>query len=276
MVKHKSGAQKRKERAARQRQSIGQQTLDSFGIIRAIGTKNANDINQSSASSPASNVNEYGASDDSRAPNSTNDIQDAELSAPNLSPSETESIPVADVSYRDADDESISVSASRLPSSTTSNQPASEARAPSANMTFDIGLMITEFPSPQKIRDVIQQGHQKHPDNFPSDSKNRTFPTSLLSITLANGEKVPRDWLVWSRSQQALYCLPCRLFSKASMSTRSNFAKTYGYDKAKKWKKLFDKIPEHQNSCQHKVCYLEWRAVEKRIFSQSKINDYLF
>ena len=60
------------------------------------------------------------------------------------------------------------------------------------------------------------------------------------------------------------------------MSTRSNLAKTCGYDKAKKWKKLFDKIPEHQNSCQHKVCYLEWRAVEKRIFSQSTISDYLF
>ena len=100
-------------------------------------------------------------------------------------------------------------------------------------MIVDIGLMITEFPSPQEIRDVVQQSHQKHPDNFPSDSKNRSFLTRLLSITLASGEKVPRDWLVWSRSQQALYCLPCRLVSKASMPTHSNLAKTSRYDKTK-------------------------------------------
>ena len=91
MVKHKSGAQKSKERAARQRQSVGQRTLESFKIICASVTENANDINQSSASCPASNVNEYSASDDSQAPNSTNDIQDAKLSAPSVSPSETES-----------------------------------------------------------------------------------------------------------------------------------------------------------------------------------------
>ena len=60
-----------------------------------------------------------------------------------------------------------------------------------------------------------------------------------------------------------------------SVSTRSNLAKTCVHDKAKKWKKLFDRIPEHQNSCQHKVCDLEWRAVAKRIFSQSSISDYL-
>ena len=82
------------------------------------------------------------------------------------------SIPVADVSFRDADDESISVTASRLPSCTTSNQPASEANA---NMTFDIGLMITEFPSPLEICEVIQQGHQKHPDIFRRIAKIKPF-----------------------------------------------------------------------------------------------------
>ena len=114
MVKHKSSARKRKEGAARQRQSIEQRRLESFEIIRARGTENANDINQSNASSPASDVNEYNASNDNQAPNSRNDMQDAELSTPSFSPNETESIPVTDVSFRDADDESINVSTQDL------------------------------------------------------------------------------------------------------------------------------------------------------------------
>ena len=54
----------------------------------------------------------------------------------------------------------------------------------------------------------------------------------------------------------------------------SSFATVDGNSKIKKWKKLYDKIPEHENSSQHKKCYIEWRSLEQRVLSESIINDY--
>ena len=86
------------------------------------------------------------------------------------------------------------------------------------------------------------------PLQFPNDSSNRAFPVSLLCSKLPNGEDVPRDWLVWSKSKQALFCFPCRLFTQSSTVNRSLLALSTGYSKNNKWKKLYVKIPEHQES----------------------------
>ena len=85
-----------------------------------------------------------------------------------------------------------------------------------------------------------------HPLRFPKDSSNRAFPVSLLCYKLPNGEDVHRDWLVWSKSKQTLFCFPCRLFTlpmQSSTVNRSLLALSSGYSKDNKWKKLYVKGP---------------------------------
>lgn len=43
---------------------------------------------------------------------------------------------------------------------------------------------------------------------------------------------------------------------------RSKFASVSGYTKDRKWKKLYERIPEHQNSHSHKECYMKWKDME--------------
>ena len=49
---------------------------------------------------------------------------------------------------------------------------------------------------------------------MPQDSVGKPFPDYLRHTRSANGrEKVKRDWLTHSKSTNALYCIPCVLFS---------------------------------------------------------------
>lgn len=127
---------------------------------------------------------------------------------------------------------------------------------------FDIGSLTSLQPNKKDLESAVVSGPELHPTNFPSDSTGRLFPTSLLSCRMPNNEVIPREWLVWSNNRQALFCFPCRLFSLQPESVRSRFASINGYSKDLKWKKLYDKIPEHQNSSGHKECYLKWKNME--------------
>lgn len=80
---------------------------------------------------------------------------------------------------------------------------------------------------------MIRRGHEKMPTTFPRDRLNEVFPVSLLSKILPNGEKVERDWLVWSRSKSVFFCLPCRLFSTNIAVNRSHLCRPEGHSKDK-------------------------------------------
>ena len=86
---------------------------------------------------------------------------------------------------------------------------------------------------------------------------------------LPNGEDVPVDWLVWSKSKQALFCFPCRLFTQSSTVNRSLLAVSTGYSKDNKWKKLYVKIPKHQESMNR---YVAWRNLQKVIGCSATIS----
>lgn len=48
---------------------------------------------------------------------------------------------------------------------------------------------------------------------MPPDSEGKPFPNYLQYSKSADGrEKVQRDWLIYSKSVKALYCIPCVLF----------------------------------------------------------------
>lgn len=77
---------------------------------------------------------------------------------------------------------------------------------------------------------------------------------------LPNGQMVCRSWLAYSMSKNALFCIPCRLFSdKFSEQALSRMAKDEGLTQ---WKKLNEKIPQHENSLSHKKCFCSWKTLE--------------
>ena len=53
---------------------------------------------------------------------------------------------------------------------------------------------------------------------------------------------------------------------------RSLLALSTGYSKDNKWKTLYVKIPEHQESMNHKRCYVAWRNLQKVIGCRATIS----
>ena len=84
------------------------------------------------------------------------------------------------------------------------------------------------------------------------------------------------DWLMWSDENEALFCFPCRLFgSKINISSKSLLASKDGWPKSKGWKKLYNRIPEHQNSSTRSACYVKWRMLQFNQKQAVGINDQL-
>ncbi|XP_004211470.2 zinc finger MYM-type protein 1-like [Hydra vulgaris] len=142
---------------------------------------------------------------------------------------------------------------------------------------YDIGLIKELFCTAEQIEKFVHHGLIAHPTKFPKDTLPKSFPRTLFHIAMPNGEKIPRDWLTWSETKNALYCFPCRLFSKMPETHRSALSLPTGYSKPKdiKWKKLYEKIPHHQSSSGHKMCYVEWRRLEENLRNNTTINFLL-
>eukprot|EP00112_Aurelia_sp_Birch-Aquarium-sp1_P011535 Seg2424.4 transcript_id=Seg2424.4/GoldUCD/mRNA.D3Y31 product="Zinc finger MYM-type protein 1" protein_id=Seg2424.4/GoldUCD/D3Y31 len=138
---------------------------------------------------------------------------------------------------------------------------------------FDIGT-FPAAPTTQEIEEVIRKGHLPHPQQFPNDTTGRKFPMSVLNFKQQNGEVSSRRWLVFSPAKSALFCLPCRLFPSAvdQASSQSILASANGWSKAQKWRKLFDRLLEHEHSTAHKKCYLAWREMERRLEESSGVD----
>lgn len=126
-------------------------------------------------------------------------------------------------------------------------------------VNLDIGNYKTS-----DLCDFMKKGPQPIPQQMPLDKDGNKFPLGLVNMRLNNNENVKRDWLTWSHTKQALYCFPCRIFCKLPDSHRSFLTIPNGWEPTKsKYKKLYSKIPEHENYQNHKNCYIEWKQLEK-------------
>nr|XP_047132499.1 uncharacterized protein LOC124811216 [Hydra vulgaris] len=130
-------------------------------------------------------------------------------------------------------------------------------------LDFDVGSLKNEKPNASEVEGAVRRAPEKIPSQFPKDVNGHLFTVCILHASMKNGEYVPRDWLVWSKVKQSMFFFPCRLFSKLPTANRSRLSTIPGYCFQRKWKKLHDKIQEHQNSSNHKYCYIKWRQLEK-------------
>ena len=61
------------------------------------------------------------------------------------------------------------------------------------------------------------------------------------------------DWLVYSKKRNALFCLPCLLFSKKAHSTSSKLV----CEGVQFWRSASSKLKEHDNAAQHKYSVVD-------------------
>ena len=260
---HKSGAKKLKERLERaEREKVGQQTLFNIGMTLSSKAKAESILTQDKL--------------DNKDETLVKDISGEDTSA--LTAVNFESIPgsqvksLQNISITRTIITSISPNATENNFTTSNNDnnvQATSLRSEQVEINtkyegIDVGT-ISEMPPVTEIEIAVRHGPHKLPESLPKDIENRSFPNSVFQQKFKNSESALRDWLVWSQTKQALYCFPCRLFSKQPMSVRSRLATPDGYPSSLRWLKLYDKIPEHQDSNSHKHCYIQWRDLERRL-----------
>ncbi|XP_003614637.2 zinc finger MYM-type protein 5 [Medicago truncatula] len=104
-----------------------------------------------------------------------------------------------------------------------------------------IELLATKGP----IRDLsIVKG--------PRDKSSRRFTTNLYTITLSNGEKCDRDWLVYSKELDRLFCFFCKVFKRGI--GRGQLANEGFSD----WSHVFVRLKEHEASLEHIKSMTNW------------------
>lgn len=136
----------------------------------------------------------------------------------------------------------------------------------------DIGSWPLEIS--QKFRDtVVMQGTyqlQNKDSTFPADESGRSLHKNWFEKTLKNGEKVNRSWMCFSPSKKAVFCFCCVLFPQRNM--KSSFNNESGFAV---WRKLNPRIQDHENSPAHRIAFMEWKSLERRLKQGSVIDNTL-
>ena len=103
---------------------------------------------------------------------------------------------------------------------------------------------------------------------FPISDDARHLSKKWFFKDLPNGESVKRQWMLYSKSQNAVFCFPCILFSKESNTGPFADIKQGFND----WKHLNPHIKLHENSEMHRKCYVEWKELEVRLRQNSSLD----
>ena len=207
--KHKSGAQKRKEREKELGLSKkGCRTLFEVGLqVKSKGDNSdeirAADADHGPVAVEADNdmlhVDVAGPSSKNSSPQQTVDEGFADTAGLEVIPEDSK-----DISDYDNSGSSHDTIICDLPMQDL-GKPDPVASVPV--ISSDLGQFHNiNYISAKDIEFLVKIGPPSFPKELPSDGK-RAFPRSVLVSKLANGETVPRDWLSWSESTRSLHCL---------------------------------------------------------------------
>jgi len=97
----------------------------------------------------------------------------------------------------------------------------------------------------------------------------RRFTINLFTKILPNGEKVERSWLLYSDKTKFLYCFPCMLFENKTMTSSSITDPQKGFNN---WKKFNPKIPDHENSNNHRTNMFKWTDFKTNLNKNNTID----
>ena len=112
---------------------------------------------------------------------------------------------------------------------------------------------------------------------MPKDGNNQTFPEVILKFRNINAKQHTRDRLVWNQHKELLYCFPCGLFWNnvccRLSASKSALATVEGWPSSAKWRKLCNRVSEHEKSNRHRKCYVTWQELERRLLLQESVKN---
>lgn len=263
--KHKSGAQKRKERQKKiESSNKGCRTLFDVGIKVDVATASYNnDHNDPGAEEVPHSFDEHPNTEESEDRDSCN-VDEGKTTADSFI---SEPDPKEDTFLEDHNHDILNA---------MSNV---DSGLGTIITNSDLGLLKNKVVTASVIETLVKMGPSMMPSDLPSDGK-RAFPKTVLFSKRPNGESVRRDWLVWSETAESLFCFPCRLFNKSFGGEKPDPNKSVllsndGWKKEYGWRKLYNKLPSHETSASHKSSYIQWRELERRLSGTSDIHSQL-
>lgn len=147
----------------------------------------------------------------------------------------------------------------------TSGSPTLYPEIPNNDFDFDFqdpGTWPSSITDPQRCFITKMRAENPHnPDLSSSLRDGRKLTLDWFLKNLQNGHQIKRSWLGYSSTKNALFCVPCRLFCHLYRDSKSLsvLAKKEGFTQ---WKKLSERIPDHENSQNHKYCFCSWKTLE--------------
>ena len=93
----------------------------------------------------------------------------------------------------------------------------------------------------------------------------RRFNPSYYDVTLKNGDRICRSWLVYSKSKDCVFCFCCLLFGNGMSQISGD-----GY---KDWKNLSGHLKDHQASKEHIKNTTSWRELTCRLKTNTAIDQ---
>lgn len=103
---------------------------------------------------------------------------------------------------------------------------------------------------------------------FPVNEQGRRFTSKNYYRKLANGENSLREWLIYSKSFDSVYCFPCKLFYSANDKCTSLFDKKGFRD----WKHLSETLTSHEVSKIHVVNCNKWKMLHRSFKNNTTID----
>lgn len=98
------------------------------------------------------------------------------------------------------------------------------------------------------------------------DKNKRRFSSIFYTRVLPNGEKCNRDWLVYSRELDKVFCFCCKLFRKGHGKVH---LPSEGFND---WAHLSIRIREHETSAEHVLNMVTWYDLHLRLIVQRSDN----
>lgn len=132
---------------------------------------------------------------------------------------------------------------------------------------FDPGMWSLPISDVQR-HDIVQNGPSQQlnidDEDYPKDDDRRHFSNFHFSRKLNNGEIQHRRWLVYSKSQNKVFCFPCRLFG----NSQTQMVQGGCCD----WKHLSSILQRHENTKEHMAFMFQWITLERGIKHEKTID----
>lgn len=102
--------------------------------------------------------------------------------------------------------------------------------------------------------------------NFPFNDDGRRFTDSYYYRKLPNGEKINREWLLYSISKDSVYCFCCKIFGKSL----SNLSALNGFSD---WQHLSITLKRHEKSVSHSENVKSWVQLNIMLKNKTTVNQ---